>query len=145
MMDGFALRSADVLGASSYNPLPLTIVGEAFPGRPTSVRVESSQAVRIMTGSPMPEGADAVLPVEKTSTEEDRLAAQGEVSPGEHVGPCGEDIRQGTTVLHAGRRLRAQDVGVLSSIGVDSVEAVVTGATEGLRDRDMGYEPRLSA
>jgi len=124
MMDGFALRAADTLGASPYNPLPLAIVGRSFPGRPMEGRIAPSEAAEIMTGSPLPAGADAVLPVERTEVKGDQLLAQGEVSPGQHVGCRGEDIRAGATVLAAGRSLRPQDLGVLSSIGVDQVEVV---------------------
>jgi molybdopterin molybdotransferase len=71
-----------------------------------------------MTGAPVPAGADAVLPAERTEVQGERLYALGDVPPGKHVGRTGEDIRQNTTVLRAGRRLRPQDVGLLSSIGV---------------------------
>lgn len=70
-----------------------------------------------MTGAPLPEGADAVLPVEQTERRGQTLLVQGEVSPGKHVGRRGEDIQAGARVLPAGRWLRPQDVGLLSSIG----------------------------
>src|SRR5207237_4161039 len=60
-MDGFALRGSETFGAGSYNPLELTIVGESFPGRPFPGTVQPGQAIRIMTGAPVPSGADAVL------------------------------------------------------------------------------------
>lgn len=124
MMDGFALRAAETMGASPYNRLALEVVGESLPGRPFSGRVEPGKAVRIMTGAPMPRGADAVLPAELVEVEGNRILAQGEVSPGKHVGRVGEDIAAGTTVLPAGRILRPQDVGVLASIGTGDVPAV---------------------
>jgi molybdopterin molybdotransferase len=124
MMDGFALHAEDSLGASSYNSLPLKILGTCLPGEAFAKRVGSGEAVRIMTGAPMPEGADAVLPVENTQTDGDRLLALGEVSPGKHVGRVGEDIRAGEIILQAGRLLRPQDVGVLSSIGISRVQVV---------------------
>jgi molybdopterin molybdotransferase len=135
MMDGFALLAADTLGASQYNRLSLELIGESLPGQPFSGRVGSGQAVRIMTGAPLPNGADAVLPVEYVEIEKTRILAQGEVSPGKHVGRVGEDIRRGAKILGSGRVLRPQDVGVLSSIGVGtapvvrrpSVRIVVTG------------------
>jgi len=77
-----------------------------------------------MTGAPLPEGADAVLPVELVEAEEQRIVAQGEVSPGKHVGRIGEDILAGTTVLTEGRVLRPQDLGVLASIGVGDAPVV---------------------
>ena len=124
MMDGFAVRAADTTGASPYNRLSLTVVGESMPGRPCQQCVGPGQAVRIMTGARLPEGADAVLPAEIVEIEGDRVLAQGEVSPQKHVGQVGEDIAAGSVVLAAGRRLRPQDVGVLASIGAALVPAV---------------------
>jgi len=124
MMDGFALSASDTLGASQYNRLPFAIIGESLPGRSFAGKVASRQAVRIMTGAPLPTGADAVLPVEKVEVEGDRLYAQDQVSPGKHVGRRGEDIATGTIVLRSGRKLRPQDVGVLSSLGIAEVEVV---------------------
>jgi molybdopterin molybdotransferase len=124
MMDGFALSAADTEGASPYNRLPLEVVGESMPGRPFQGRVARGQAVRIMTGAPLADGADAVLPVELVEIESGRILAQGSVSPGQHVGQIGEDVRTGDNVLSAGRVLRPQDVGVLSSIGEGQVAVV---------------------
>lgn len=126
MMDGFALRAADALGASPYNRLGLEVVGESMPGRPFDRTLETGRAVRIMTGAPMPEGADAVLPVEVVEVEDDgrRILAQGDVAPGKHVGRVGEDVARGAVVLPAGRVLRPQDIGVLASIGLGDVRVV---------------------
>jgi molybdopterin molybdotransferase len=124
MMDGFAVWAADTLGASAYNPLALEVIGESMPGQQFEGSVAPGQAVRIVTGAPLPRGADAVLPVEVVQIEGRRVLAQGDVSPGQHVGRIGEDIAAGTTVLRAGRVLRAQDVGVLASIGVVEVPVV---------------------
>jgi molybdopterin molybdotransferase len=124
MMDGFAVRAADTSGASPYNRLPLAVVGEVLPGRKSSETVGSGQAIRIMTGSPMPEGADAVLPAEHVEIGQDSILALHEVSPGKHVGRRGEDVSRQAIVLARGRRLRPQDLGVLSSIGVASVPVI---------------------
>jgi molybdopterin molybdotransferase len=124
MMDGFALRAADTMGAASYNRLPLRIVGQVLPGHHFEGAVGQGQAVRIMTGAPIPTGADAVLPVEKVEVGGDRLYALSEVSPGKHVGRIGEDIAKSSVVLCKGRKLRPQDIGVLSSIGVAEADAV---------------------
>jgi molybdopterin molybdotransferase len=123
MMDGYAVRAADTLGASSYNRLTLTIIGEVLPGRAFEGHVAPGQAVRIMTGAAMPAGADAVLPAEVAEAQGSFVEAQGEVSPGKHVAQVGEDVARGAVVLPAGRRLRPQDLGVLSSIGVGEVSA----------------------
>ncbi|MCP4249500.1 MAG: molybdopterin molybdotransferase MoeA, partial [bacterium] len=124
MMDGFALRAADTMGASSYNRLALEVVGESMPGKPFPGEIGRGKAVRIMTGAPMPAGADAVLPVELTQIEGQQLLTQGDVSPGKHVGLLGEDMAAGTMALPAGRVLRPQDIGLLASIGVGEVSVV---------------------
>ncbi len=124
MMDGFALRAQDTQGASAYNPLPLEIVAEILPGAPSQVVLQQRQAARIMTGAPLPRGADAVLPVERTRSETDRVWALGDVPPEKNVGRRGEDIQKGQRVLPQGRCLRPQDLGVLSSIGVSEVPVV---------------------
>ena len=77
-----------------------------------------------MTGAPVPAGADAVVPVERTETSGSRLLVVDSVPARKHIGPRGEDIRIGDAVLKPGRRLRAQDIGVLSSIGVKSASVV---------------------
>ena len=124
MMDGFAIRASDTAGASIYNRLVLTVVGQSLPGRAFGGEVGSGQAVRIMTGAPMPRGSDAVLPAEKAQVEGDQVSAHGEVEPLKHVGRPGEDVAARSTVLSRGRCLRPQDLGVLSSIGVDRVPVV---------------------
>lgn len=124
MMDGFAVRAADTSGASPYNRLALEVIGESLPGSIFAGVVGPGQAVRIMTGAPLPGGANAVLPVEVVEIDGSQVLAQGEVSPGKHVGRIGEDITSGTKVLERGRVLRPQDVGVLASIGVSQVPVV---------------------
>ncbi|MGB6043319.1 MAG: gephyrin-like molybdotransferase Glp [Pirellulales bacterium] len=124
MMDGFALQAEDTSGASSYNRRSLAVVGQSFPAQPYQGVVQAGQAVRIMTGAPLPDGANAVLPAEQVETEEDRIYALGEVPPQKNVGHVGEDIRQGTKLFGPGRCLRPQDLGVLSSIGVGQVAVV---------------------
>src|SRR5262245_2602364 len=125
-MDGYALRGSETFGAGSYNPLEFEIVGEALPARPFAGAVAAGQAVRIMTGAPLPEGADAVLQAE--AAEEvpgaPRLRVREPVPPGRHVGRRGEDIQSGQTVLTAGRVLRPQDLGVLASIGASPIRIV---------------------
>ena len=99
MMDGFAVRAADTLGASAYNPLALEVIGESMPGQPFDGSVAPGQAVRIVTGAPFPPGADAVLPVEVVGIEGQRILAQGDVSPGKHIGRIGEDVAAGTALV----------------------------------------------
>jgi molybdopterin molybdotransferase len=125
-MDGYAVVADSTEGATAYNALPLTVLGDSFPGRPFHGSVGVGEAVRIMTGAPLPAGCNAVLPAEWTDSSADasRVNALAAVSPGKHVGLRGEDVVSGTTVLHRGRTLRPQDVGLLSSIGADQVAVV---------------------
>lgn len=137
-MDGFALRAEETFGATPYAAMDVRVVGSALPGQPFAGVVESGEAVRIMTGAPIPTGADAVVKVEETRPGPDDRTVQvcGAVSPGKNISRRGEDIRRGATVLAPGRVLRPQDIGVLSSIGVTEVtvhrrprvDIVVTGA-----------------
>lgn len=124
MMDGFALRGAATQGASTYTPVKLRVLGEVTPGQAYEGELASGEAVAIMTGAPLPPGADAVLPAELAQCHGDELLVLGEVSPGTHVGVRGEDIAAGGTILASGRRLRPQDLGVLASVGLPQVPVV---------------------
>jgi molybdopterin molybdotransferase len=134
-MDGYAVRGEDTFGASAYDPVSLEISGESLPGSPFDGTVERGSAVRIMTGAPLPEGADAVVMAEVCSELDGRVAVSEAVAPRKNVGAVGEDIRAGEVVLRRGRRLRPQDAGLLASIGLarprcvrrPRVELLVTG------------------
>jgi molybdopterin molybdotransferase len=104
--------------------LQFEVAGQALPGRPFPGQVRPGQAVRIMTGAPLPNGADAVLPAEEASEINGLLQVSDAVPPGRHVGRRGEDIAPGTVVLRAGRLLRPQDLGVLASLGASPVRVV---------------------
>ncbi len=124
MMDGFAVQAGSLAGAAPDRPLTLSIVGEAFPARPFTGRLAAGEAVRIMTGAPLPAGADCVLPAEQAQCEAQRLRALGQVAAGKHVGRRGENVARGSIVLNAGRRLRPQDLGLLSSVGANSIRCI---------------------
>ncbi len=124
-MDGYALRGEETTGAGPYNPIEFRIVGESLPGRPSAARVEPGTCVQIMTGAPLPDGADAVLPVEGTEPARDgAIAAVEAVSPAKHVGRIGEDVSAGQTLLTTGRSLRPQDLGICSAVGVTELTVV---------------------
>jgi molybdopterin molybdotransferase len=123
-MDGYALRGAETIGAGNYNPLPFRLIGEALPGRPFAGEVAAGGAVRIMTGAPLPAGANAVLPAEFANESGGQVEALAAVSPGKNVGQRGEDVVAGTIVAQPGRRLRPQDVGLLASAGIAVVPVV---------------------
>jgi molybdopterin molybdotransferase len=128
-MDGYAVAAESVEGATQYTPLPLRIIGDSLPGCPFEGTVSAGEAVRIMTGAPMPRGADSVLPAEWVEAEPQEsgshwIAALGAVSPGKNLGRRGEDIVRGAVLLERGRALRPQDLGVLSSVGHGEVEVI---------------------
>jgi molybdopterin molybdotransferase len=123
-MDGYALRADETTGAGDYNPLAFRVIGGALPGQPFAGHVQAGEAVRIMTGAPLPAGADAVVPAEFVRATPDGIEISIALGPGKHVGRVGEDIARGTTVLAALRRLRPQDAGVLASLGMAQIAAL---------------------
>jgi molybdopterin molybdotransferase len=123
-MDGFALRGAETAGASDYNPLEVRVLGQAMPGQPFAGIPPSRSAVRIMTGAPMPDGVDSVVPAEYATEVAGQIVVTRPVAPGQHVAHRGEDLQAGSTALGAGRRLRPQDLGVAGSLGLDRVSVV---------------------
>jgi molybdopterin molybdotransferase len=121
-MDGYAVVANSTEGAAAYNRLPLRVIGDSMPGSPFAGSVSAGEAVRVMTGAPMPRGADAVLPAEWIEADANEgaphsISALAAVSRGKNVGRLGEDIVCGATLFEPGRVLRPQDLGVLSSIG----------------------------
>lgn len=123
-MDGYALRADETTGAGDYSPLAFRVIGRALPGLPFDGVACAGDAVRVMTGAPMPAGTDAVVPAEYVREIPQGIEVSAAVGPGKHVGRVGEDIARGSVVLSEGRRLRPQDLGVLASLGLDRVSVV---------------------
>lgn len=123
-MDGYAVRGEETFGASAYDPSILEMVGESLPGRSYSGKLGPRQAVRIMTGAPLPDGADAVVMAEVCEERGGEVRISEPVAPRKNVGATGEDIRRDEVVLRRARRLRPQDAGLLASIGVASVPCI---------------------
>ena len=123
-MDGYAILGEESFGASAYDAIRLDVVGLSLPGNPYAETLRSGQAVRIMTGAPIPDGADAVVKAEVCEEEDGVVSISEAVAPRKNVGAIGEDITKGDAVLAAGRRLRPQDAGLLSSIGRGAVACV---------------------
>ncbi|KAB1198322.1 MULTISPECIES: gephyrin-like molybdotransferase Glp [Haloferax] len=111
-MDGFAVRASDTFGASGRSPNVLRVVEET---------VAPGEAARVHTGSDLPEGADAVVMVEHTDRFGDELEVFDALAEGENVGERGEDVREGDALFDVGHELRPSDLGLLRSVGVDSV------------------------
>jgi molybdopterin molybdotransferase len=121
-MDGYAVRSDDLKGASEENPVSLKVVGEVRAGRVGTRSLGPGEAVRIMTGAPIPPAADAVVIQEKTQPSTDSVNVMTDVSKCENIRPRGEDIREGETVLRKGTLLTPADIGVLASVGMQKVK-----------------------
>ncbi len=129
-MDGYAVRAADVARASDATPVSLRVVGLVQAGQLASTAVEAGTAVRIMTGAPVPDGADAIVPWELT---DERGRATGPIvqigvlSPataGDHVRPAGEDAAKGALVLERGRVLDPPAIGMVATLGSATVRVV---------------------
>ncbi len=121
-MDGYAVRSSDVRGASPNNPVILKIIGEASAGKAFKGRLGKGETVRISTGAPMPEGADAVVMLEYAEEKDGYVEVIKEVVPGENVSEKGEDVRAGEVVLEEGTILEPQDLAILASLGIKKVK-----------------------
>jgi molybdopterin molybdotransferase len=124
-MDGFAVLASDTYRASQHSPVYLTVIGQVAAGYTSSIKVTAGTAIRIMTGAPLPAGADAVVQFEKT--DEVRRKKEGQpldtigilepAAPGLNVRLKGEDIRTGQVVLKKGTLLRPAGIGILASLG----------------------------
>lgn len=131
-MDGYALRAADIADATQSHPVTLSVVGDIAAGAPATFAVTPGTAARIMTGAPMPEGADAVVPVEDTDEawqQAERplpthVAVRRSVASGDYIRLAGEDVRAGMMVLPAGHLVRPQTISVMASLGVADVPVV---------------------
>ncbi|HUG08341.1 MAG TPA: gephyrin-like molybdotransferase Glp [Acidimicrobiia bacterium] len=117
-MDGFAVRGADVGSPDAV----LQIVEDVAAGQVAAAAVAAGQAIKIMTGAPMPEGADTVVRVEDTDEEDGKVWIAVATEPGTSVRPTGGDVAAGSTVFEAGTRLSEAHLGVLATIGVVSPE-----------------------
>ncbi len=122
-MDGYAVRAADVEAASPESPVELPVVGEVAAGHPADRALQSGEAMRIFTGAPIPDGADAVVMVERTRRLDDgqRVAVEAAVPVGEAVRAAGDDLRAGEVVFEPGEVIGPGHLGVLSGIGVGEV------------------------
>lgn len=152
-MDGYAVRAVDVVGADGGTPAGLMVIDDIAAGTPSVKVLSAGTAARIMTGAPLPAGADAVIPVEDTNEPwraaerplPESVLIYRSVKSGDYVRYPGEDIEAGTVVLSAGHVLRPQEIGVLASLGVSEV-AVVRVPRVGILatgDELIGVDERL--
>jgi molybdopterin molybdotransferase len=126
-MDGYAVIAEDTFGASSNIIKKLKIIDQIGAGDFSIKKINSGEAIRIATGAPIPDGADAVLMEEYTTTVNERsddefIEIHSQVTPGENVAICGEDIKIGEKIVESGSMIRPQELGLIASAGVDSIE-----------------------
>lgn len=131
-MDGYALRHSDIAGASQENPKNLSVIGIVAAGQMPDKSVAPGTAIRIMTGAPVPGGADTVVPFEETDEVQrkrdgkpmDQVAIFADMPVGCNVRPAGEDVSLGALVLEKGTVVRAAEIGVMASLGLDRVKVI---------------------
>jgi len=120
MMDGFAVLAKDLEEGNSE----LLVVARINAGSSFDGKMLPGQAIQIMTGAPVPDGADAVVMVEQTSTKDDRVSINHQVVAGQNIMPLGTAMRNGQTVMNQGDYIRAEDIGLLAEAGVAECEVV---------------------
>ena len=132
-MDGYAVHAGDVTNATQDSPAQLRVTMDIPAGAAHTRTLQPGEAARIMTGAPMPDGANAVVPVEqtdqnwRTGTDEslaERVAILSPVRAGDYVRPIGEDVKAGQIILNAGTLLRPAELGALAGVGVAQVPVV---------------------
>ena len=120
-MDGYAVHAADLVGVSRANPLALPVVGSIAAGDPIAAELEPGSVIKIMTGAPVPPGADAVVPYEHTDRGSDTATFMHAPTVGDHIRRAGEDIAVGDRIASIGDRLGPRQIGMLAGIGIDQV------------------------
>ena len=140
-MDGYAVRASDTRGG----PAQLRVVGRIAAGALPSRAVGAGEAIRIFTGAPLPDGADAIVPQEDVEVDGDRVRVPGGVAAGAYVRPRGEDVRRGDRVLSPGQRLGPAEIGLLATLGHSPVRVHrrprVAILSTGNELADLGTEP----
>jgi len=122
-MDGYAVFHADVVSASEERPIHLPVVGESAAGSTSPYALAPGTAIKIMTGAPMPEGADTVVPIEWTDGGRAQVRIRREPTPEQHVRRAGEDVRTGDLVIEEGTLIGPRETGLLAAIGRSTVQS----------------------
>ena len=143
-VDGYAVKAEDTFGAEENQPAKLALRGKVSVGELPQLYVGKSEAAEIVTGAPIPEGADAVVMVEDTDTQDAELHVFRAVTRDENVMKRGTDIKKGETVLKAGQVLGASEIGVLAALGLTKVEVfkvpVIGVLSTGAEVTELGKE-----
>ncbi len=122
-MDGYAVAYADVASATAESPVHLPVVGEIGAGQATLLAVSPGTAAKIMTGAPVPAGADSVVPYEWTDRGVARVVISRAPEKGQHVRPRGQDVTEGDLLVQTGTVLRARQIGLLAAVGRAAVRS----------------------
>jgi putative molybdopterin biosynthesis protein len=121
-VDGYAVKAEDTFSAEENKPIKLKICGTVNVGEPPKTSVAHGKAAEIVTGAPIPEGADAAVMVEYTERKDDELYVYSAVAKDENIMRAGADIGKGETILKAGRLLGSKEIGVLAALGMANVK-----------------------
>jgi molybdopterin molybdotransferase len=122
-MDGYAVRAEDITGATPEAPVTLPVVGEIVAGSAKPFAISAGTAVKIMTGAPIPRGADTVVPFERTDGGNARVSIQQDAPVGANIRAQGSDVQAGDLVLSAGTVLGAREIGLLAALGAPRAKA----------------------
>ncbi|MEM3443104.1 MAG: molybdopterin-binding protein [Candidatus Bathyarchaeia archaeon] len=125
-VDGYAVKAEDTFGAEENKPIKMKICGTVNAGEMPKIIVKQGTAAEIVTGAPIPEGADAVLMFEHTQRKGDELYVYNAVAKNENIMKAGADIKKGETILKAGQFLGSREIGVLASIGMVKAKVYIT-------------------
>ena len=136
-MDGYAVIADDTRGASKDNPRKLKVIAEAPAGTVVTQKIVPGTAVRIMTGAPVPDGADTVVMVEDTESRDGVVLIYHETRSGYNIRPAGEDVKRDELVMQTGKRIRPSEMGMLAALGKAEVTvfrkprvAIITSGNE---------------
>jgi molybdopterin molybdotransferase len=151
-MDGYAVRAVDTAGATADAPVPLNVIGEVAAGYEFHGGVTPGAAVRIMTGAPVPPGADSIVPFEETDEPFEKAPAGSrsfaatvrvfkEANAGANIRRAGEDVREGQVLVSRGTVLRASEIGVIASVGRATVTVIRRPVVAILSTGDELLEP----
>lgn len=123
-MDGYAVKAEDLQSVNDENPVLLDVIADLPAGKVSRAKLKTGQAIRIMTGAPIPEGADSVIMVEHTEKKGGKVLIKRRVDEGNHIGQIGEDVKKGELILQKGENIGPAEMGMLASLGFGKVKVV---------------------
>jgi molybdenum cofactor synthesis domain-containing protein len=140
-MDGYAIKAEDSFNASPKNPKKIKYVGAIEIGETSTFKLNKNEGIKVSTGAPIPEGADAVIKIEDTEIENEIIKLYISLPPGKNVSKKGEDIMKGTRVLNKGTELKAEHVALLTSLGYNKVKVRIKPKISVFSSGDELLEP----